>query len=85
MALFLPRGRPRPPQPARILVLQQDAEGCPQPACRHPSHGGVPVPSRYCGTSQLQGLTVHHVRCALNPLHHQQFVKVGRRWQRIRT
>jgi hypothetical protein len=57
MPLFVPRGRLRPPQPPRIVVLQQDAEGCPQPACRHPSHGGIPVPSRYCGTSQLQGTT----------------------------
>ncbi len=84
MALFVARRCPRPPRP-RIVVLQQDAGGCPQPCCRHLSHGGVPVPTRYCGTSQLQGLTVHHVRCALNPLHHQQLVKVGRGWQRIGT
>jgi hypothetical protein len=58
---------------------------CPQPYCRHGSHGGIPVPTRHCGTSHLNGLVVHHVRCIANPAHHLQFVRVGRTWQRVRV
>jgi hypothetical protein len=85
MALFLVRRRSRPPQPPRVVVLQPGSDRCPQPHCRHPSHLGVPVPTRYCGSSRLLGRTIHHVRCVLNPLHHQQFTKVCGLWRRICT
>ena len=58
---------------------------CPQPFCRHGSHAGIPVATRHCGTSRLNGMAVHHVRCIANPAHHFQFVRVGRTWQRLRT
>jgi len=80
MALFFfRRKRHRPGQHNEI------AGDCPQPPCNHPSHGGVSVPCRYCGTSTVGGVVVHHVRCVLNPAHHLRFAKVGGRWHRVES
>lgn len=57
---------------------------CPQPMCLHPAHNGIPIPTQYKGTSVLQGMVIHHVRCAVNPAHHRQFVQVGNQWQEIK-
>jgi hypothetical protein len=71
--------------PRRHHIHTQDGGSCPQPACCHPSHNGVPVPQRYHGTSRLQGMVVHHVRCVINPAHHVQFLRVGNRWVKLAT
>jgi hypothetical protein len=52
--------------------------------CLHPAHNGIPVPTQYKGTSVLQGMVIHHVRCAVNPAHHRQFIQVGNKWQEIK-
>jgi hypothetical protein len=70
-------------QNSRRASRQGRPSPCPQPYCRHGSHGGIRVPTRHCGTSHVNGMTVHHVRCIVNPAHHLQFVRVGRTWQRV--
>ncbi len=84
MALFQLRPSRRRRQHSRRGNVQIGG-GCPQPSCNHPSHGGIPVPRRYSGTSRLDGMVVHHVRCVLNPAHHLRFVKVGGRWHQLQS
>lgn len=78
--LFVAR---RPPRSPRVVVVADDLRGCPQPACNHPSHGGIPVPRKFCGTSRFRGMLVAHFRCSLDSRHHVAFVRVGNRWERL--
>jgi hypothetical protein len=60
------------------------SEQCPRPMCCHVSHFGAHVPRKYCGASVRNGQVIHHVRCLLNPSHHQMYVRMGGRWYRLK-
>lgn len=56
----------------------------PQRMCLHPAHNGIPVPTKFTGTSLLDGVVIYHFRCVLNPAHHRQFIRAGNQWQEVK-
>lgn len=81
MALYVIQRQP----PHEVRPVSGHGDLPPQRMCLHPAHNGIPVPTKYTGTSVIDGVVIHHLRCVLNSTHHRQFARIDHRWQEVKT